>query len=136
MNVVRVTNPAVRARGSSLSCRQHAQRTYAIPSLTAVEILDTIVTLSETGTHQDPVRISSPHTSSESPLRWGPKMLLTECPTLMSQNWTVLSHPPVKSTFVGARRDPSIWYPNRMTRSESESNDRSASESSARNNPN
>ena len=33
-------------------------------------------------------------------------MLLTECPTLMSQNWTVLSHPPVKRTFVGTRQDP------------------------------
>lgn len=54
--------------------------------------------------HHDPVRTSPPQMSNESPLMWGPNMLFTECPTLMSQNWTVLSHPPVRITWVARKK--------------------------------
>lgn len=53
--------------------------------------------------YHEPVRTSLPQMSRESPLMCGPKILLTEWPTLMSQNCTVLSHPPVRSTLIFIR---------------------------------
>lgn len=40
-----------------------------------------------------------PHISRESPHIWGPYNDLTAAPTLISQNWTVLSQPPVRIIF-------------------------------------